>query len=143
MASLRITLTRFSIGLAVLGAAGLAQASALISAQFCPLTPLLRPSSATAATIATGQEALEGAPALLPFRVVRSGNGCETGTGASRLSGWLVATNANVDASAPTKGDLNIYIVRADGTGKKFLTNGFNVTRFRHGLLTEIKSSTR
>src|SRR5229473_3354403 len=127
MVSRRITLTRFSIGLAVLGAAGLAQASTLVSAQLCPLTSVLRSSSATAAT---GQAALGGAPALPPFRAVRSGNGCETVAGSSRLSGWLVATNANVDASAPTKGDLNIYIVQADGTGKKFLTNDFNVNAF-------------
>jgi len=123
MVSRRIALTIGTIGLAVLGAAGLAQASSLTSAELYPLTSLPRSSSATAAT---GQAARSGAPALPLSRA----NGCETAAGSSRLSGWLVATNANVDASAPTKGDLNIYIVRADGTGKRFLTNDFNVNSF-------------
>jgi TolB protein len=37
-----------------------------------------------------------------------------------QLSGWLVASNAN---GPHPHTDLNIYLIRPDGTGKRFLTN--------------------
>jgi Tol biopolymer transport system component len=81
------------------------------------------PGSSTAGTSSRSMPAANscGAPALQNAKLHPSK------ASLSRLSGWLVATNANAGAMPPAKTDMNIYVIRPDGSGKRYLTSGVNV----------------